>query len=451
VRVPHENADMLTAARRASLLARAIVALATAPLSASVAAQTGSPTADSASVARAAWRRANAAMQSGDIVGARAEVERAATAWPTQEAYLWGRVAIAARASDTLAVASALEAYAKLGLGRDLKREPSLASVIGAPALTSAIAKHDANRAPIVRGRIRATIPDSTFWAEGVDHDPRSGSFFVASINRRTIAEVRSDGSVRELIARATKGIGAIFGVRVDPKGGVLWATTSGVPQMDGFTPGDTAIAALLRIRISDGVVERRWNVPVIPGGHVLGDLAIGPKGDVFMTDSNEPVLYRIAPGADSLVPFRNSLFRSLQGIAPTPDGSAIYVADYSHGILRLDLASGAVIRVADASGSVSLGCDGIAWHRGTIVAVQNGVVPARVMRFTLSSDGTRFTNAEVLDRNPLADEPTIGTVVGSEFVYLANSQWEKRDQSGAIKPGALLRKPVLFAVPLGR
>jgi sugar lactone lactonase YvrE len=390
-------------------------------------------------------------MQSGDIVGARAEVERAATAWPTQEAYLWGRVAIAARANDTLAVALALDSYAKLGLGRDLKREPSLAGVIGAPALTAAIAKHDANRAPMARGRVRATLPDSTFWAEGVDHDPRSGSFYVASINRRTIAEVRKDGSVRELIARGTTGIGGIFGVRVDPKGGVLWATTSGVPQMDGFTPADTAIAALLRIRISDGVVEGRWNVPAIPGGHVLGDLAIGPKGDVFMTDSNEPVLYRLAPGADSLVSFRNSLFRSLQGIAPEPDGRAIYVADYSHGILRVDLASGAVIRVADAPGSVSLGCDGIAWHRGAIVAVQNGVVPARVMRFTLAADGSRFTSAEVIDRNPAADEPTIGTLVGDEFVYVANSQWEKRNAAGAIKPGVALRKPLLMGVPLSR
>jgi sugar lactone lactonase YvrE len=441
---------MLIAASRASLLARVILVLLIAS-AAPLAAQTGSPAADSASAARAAWRRANAAMQSGDIAVARAEVERAANAWPTQEAYLWGRAVIAARANDTLAVASALDSYAKLGLGRDLKREPSLAGVIGAPALTGVIARHDANRAPLVRGRVRATLPDSSFWAEGVGHDARTGSFYVSSINHRTIVEVRKDGSVRELIARGTKDIGAIFGVRVDPKGGVLWATTSGVPQMGGFTPADTAISALLKIRISDGVIERRWNLPAIPGGHVLGDLAIGPAGDVFLTDSNEPVLYRLAPGADSLTAIRNPAFRSLQGIAPAPDGRALYVADYSHGILRVDLASGSVTRVADAPGSVSLGCDGIAWHRGALVAVQNGVAPARVMRFVLSPDGARFTSAEVIDRNPAADEPTIGTMVGDEFVYVANSQWEKRDGAGAIKTGAALRKPVLIGVPVSR
>lgn len=441
---------MLTAARRASLLAHVIVSLPFAS-STPLAAQGGGPIVDSASAARAAWRRANTAMQSGDLALARTEVERATSAWPTQEAYLWGRVALAARANDTAAVATALESYAKLGLGRDLKRELSLAGLIGAAALAPAIARHDANRAPLARSRVRASLPDSTFWAEGVDYDARTGSFYVSGINRRTIAEVRKDGSVREVIARGTRDIGAIFSARVDPKGGVLWATTSGVPQMDGFVPADSAISALLRIRTRDGAVERRWDLPVIPGGHVLGDLAIGPNGDVFMTDSNEPVLYRLAPGSDSLVAFRHSLFRSLQGIAPTPDGRAAYVADYSHGILRLDLATGTVLRVADAPGSVSLGCDGIAWHRGAIVAIQNGVAPARVIRFTLSSDGTRFTNAEVLDRNPLADEPTIGTIAGDEFVYVANSQWEKRDTTGALKPGAAPRKAVLLAVPLGR
>jgi sugar lactone lactonase YvrE len=442
---------MLLASRWTALVATALAAGFHAPLASRLAAQTGSPIADSASIARAAWRRANAAMQSGDLVGARAEVERAATAWPTQEAYLWGRVAIAARANDTIAVASALESYATLGLGRDLRREQVLSSVINAPALASVIAKHELNRAPLVRGSVRATIPDSTFWAEGVDHDARTGAFYVASINHRTVAELRPDGSVRELIPRGSRGVGGIFGVRVDPKGGVLWATTSGIPQIDGFSPGDTAIAALLRIRIRDGFIEKRWNLPVIPGGHVLGDLAIGPKGDVFMTDSNEPVLYRLVPGTDSLVAIRNSLFRSLQGIAPTPDGRALYVADYSHGILRVDLVSGTVIRVADAPGSVSLGCDGISWHRGAIVAVQNGVMPARVMRFVLSADGARFTSAEVLDRNPIADEPTIGTIVGNEFVYVANSQWEKRDDAGVPKSGAALRKPALIGVPLSR
>jgi sugar lactone lactonase YvrE len=188
--------------------------------------------------------------------------------------------------------------------------------------------------------RIRATLPDSTFWPEGMDYDARTGRYYVASVRHGTIAEVTSGGSAREIIARHSLGIGSMLGVRVDPAGGVLWATTSGRPQLAGYQPADSAIAALLRVRISDGTVEQRWDLAPSPRGHTLGDLAVGPAGDVYVTDSNEPVLYRLRPGASALEPMTDSLFKSLQGLAPSADGRWLYLADYSRGLLRVDLAT---------------------------------------------------------------------------------------------------------------
>jgi hypothetical protein len=81
---------------------------------------------------------------------------------------------------------------------------------------------------------------------------------------------------------------------------------------------------------------------------------------------------------------------------------------------------------------------------------VQNGVAPARVVRFDLSPDGTRIVGMAIIDRNYLiADEPTSGRMVGNEFVYVANSQWEKYDEKGVAKPGAVLKPPVLLRVPV--
>lgn len=412
---------------------------------------TGHPAADSATSARAAWRRATTALQAGDLATARAEANRAATAWPTQEAYLWGRVVLAARAGDTSGVVSALDAFTDMGIGRDLGSEPSIKDFIAAPQLKNSWARHAANRAPLARSRVHATLPDSTFWPEGMAHDPRTGAYYVASVRHRTIAEWRA-GTTRELLTRGRSDLGAILAVRVDTTRGVLWATTSGIPQQGNFVPADTAIAAILRIRIADGTVERRWDLPVSPGGHVLGDIAIGPRGDIYVSNSQHPMLYRLAPGADTLVPLRHPLFRSLQGIAPTADPNVLYVADYSHGILRVNPATGEVIRVEDAPHSISLGVDGVTWHHSELIAIQNGVAPARVMRYTLDAAGTRFTRAEVLDRNnAVADEPTIGTMAGDEFVYVANSQWEKHDAAGTPRSRAMLSRPVLLAVPVPR
>ena len=219
---------------------------------------------------------------------------------------------------------------------------------------------------------------------------------------------------------------------------------------MSGYVAADSSIAALLRINASTGAIERRWDLPVVKGGHVLGDLAVGPNGDVFVSDSNEPVLHRLRPGGDTLEHFTHPLFRSLQGLAPTPDGRVLYVADYSHGLLRVVLARNAVTRLADAPHTTSLGCDGIIWDRGDIVAVQNGVSPARIMRFVLDPFGVHIVRAEVLDQNVgLAGEPTIGTIVGDRFVYVANSQWDEYDDDGRRLPRSTLSAPRLLSVPL--
>jgi sugar lactone lactonase YvrE len=412
---------------------------------------TGLADVDSALAARAAWRRGQTAARARDDTTALRELARAANAWPTQPAYVLGYALYAARAGDTTAMKRALTAYGSLGLGVDLRGDSMLARYAGRSDFAGLLATHDRNRAPLVHSRVVATLPDSTTWPEGMTHDAATGRWYVGSVRHRTIVELAPDGSSRELWPRNPPDVGAVLALRFDAARHVIWATTSGLAQMDGYTPADSAIAALLEVRPSDGAILRRWNLKPIAGGHTLGDVALGASGDVYFSDSSEPVLYRLPRGAEQVERISSPHFRSLQGIAPSADGRAVYVADYSHGIMRLDLRTGDVIRVADAPRSTSLGCDGIVWYRGSIIAIQNGVSPTRVVRFVLDPSGTRFVRAEVLDRNAVADEPTIGEIVGNDFVYVANSQWEKHKDDGTVVPGARLAPPVLLAVPLSR
>jgi sugar lactone lactonase YvrE len=318
-----------------------------------------------------------------------------------------------------------------------------------APDVANAISALRASVRDVVRSDAFITLRDSTMFPEGMDIDARTGNVYVASIRHRTVLERRPDGAERELLSRGQPNLGGVFGVRVDPKGGVLWATTSTEANSEGATPGEPQIAALLQIRMTDGAILRRWEVPASPTGHTLGDLAVAAGGDVFVTDSRSPFVYRLRRGADTLETITNPLFRSLQGVAPTSDGRTLYLADYSHGLLRLDLETG-MVRVLEHDPSFSvLGLDGIALYRGSIVAVQNGVAPARVVRYTLDGTGTRITKVTTLDRNPVADEPTIGAIANGAFVYVANSQWEKYGEAGARVTARPLTRPVLLRVPL--
>jgi sugar lactone lactonase YvrE len=272
----------------------------------------------------------------------------------------------------------------------------------------------------------------------------------VASVRFGTIAEVGPDGSSRELLQRHRSGISAVLGVRVDPRRRVLWATTSGIPQTEGYQTGDSAIAALLEIRPSDGAVLRRWDLPPAPHGHVLGDLAVGDDGTVYFTDSVHPYLYRLRSPQDTVERMTHGLFRSLQGMAPAADGRSLIVADYSHGLLLVDFAAGTVRPLDGDLQAASRGCDGIALAGNALIAVQNGVSPARIVRFDLDATHTRITGAALVARDSAQiTEPTIGAVVEHRFVFAANSQWDEYTDAGVRKAGPPLAAPRLLAVSI--
>ena len=73
-----------------------------------------------------------------------------------------------------------------------------------------------------------------------------------------------------------------------------------------------------------------------------------------------------------------------------------------------------------------------------------------RVARFCLDEDAGEVRRVELLDRSPaLADEPTLGAVVGDSLFYVATSQWEKFDDKGARAPNARLRAASLLGLSL--
>ena len=425
----------------------AIVLLLTSPLIA----QPSGNAAEDATRARQLVSDGRAALRAGDTVSAHRTLIDASEAWPTQTAYLWTRAQFAAAAHDTADAVLALTRFAALGMARSMARDRFLSVIATDPRLHDVALALARNAAPLVQSTARATLSDSTIWPEGVTYDARVKRFFVGSVRNRTVY-VHDASGTRALWTEARPDVGAILGVQMDPDGLHVWATTAGIPQMRGYLPADSGIAALLKLRIADGAIAARWDLPPSAAGHTLGDVTISATGDVFASDSRDPVLYRLRRGATRLEEYRDPLFRSLQGVAALPGGNVVYIADYSHGLLRLDLTTTVVTRLADAASSTSLGVDGLVWYRNSLIGIQNGVAPARVVRFYLDSAGTRILRQKVLDRNSeVADEPTIGVIIGDAYVYVANSQWEKYDDTGVRLSGTTIRPAVLLAVPLGK
>jgi sugar lactone lactonase YvrE len=179
--------------------------------------------------------------------------------------------------------------------------------------------------------------------------------------------------------------------------------------------------------------------------------VALTASGDVYASDSRSPAIYRVVAGADSLERFLESpLLLSAQGLAFTPDERWLYVADFSRGLVRVNVPARTAELVAAADTVQTLGLDGLYYHGGALIGIQNGVTPHRVTRLELSPDGSRVLGSVPLERgHPRYQEPTLGTLVGRELYYVANSQWELFGEDGRIAEPDSLRQPVVLRLRL--
>lgn len=407
---------------------------------------------DSAQVARTEARAAGAALRRGDSVQALTSLDHAVRAWPAQGAYRLRYANLAARMGRLTDALAELDTLVLLGYGWGSDEPVAL--------LAGSDSRYHRTRAamlretaPLDRSTVVARLPDTLLHPEGVAWDGARRRWLVSSIRQRRIVAVDTAGRVTEFVPPGRDGLDAVFGMAVDSARGLLWVASSAMPNQLGYAVADSGRAGIFAFDLVTGRVVQRAAPPAVPGGHVLGDLVIGRSGEVFVSDSRFPAVYRLRPGAGALEAVAQGAphFRSLQGLAFAEDGRSLYLADWSHGLLCLDLETGAVQPVALGVPGTLLGIDGLLRiGPRTLLGIQNGIVPPRVVQLTLSSAGDRVERLEVVDRHlPLASEPTLGTLGFGGMVYVANSPWSNYDDDGVPLAGASWPPPALLFLPL--
>ncbi|HEV7238823.1 MAG TPA: tetratricopeptide repeat protein [Thermoanaerobaculia bacterium] len=290
------------------------------------------------------------------------------------------------------------------------------------------------NAKPIGTAKRELAIDRLGLIPEGMAWDGKR--FFVSSVRTKTIF-----AGDREF-ATAPWGV---FGMVADPKRGVLWATTTALPQTEGFKAEEKGKSALLRIDLREGRVLE--TLPAPDGEHHFGDVAIAPDGEVYVSDSVSPVIFRVK--GNTLEPFARGPFRSLQGLAVS--GATLYVADYSNGIFAIDRRTGDIHPLRVPATISLLGIDGLyAVDANTLIGTQNGTNPYRILRITLAPGGLAVSSAKTLLANsPLMGDPTLGFVANNRFYFNGNAQWELFGEDGKISDPLKLSEAVVLSVPL--
>lgn len=263
--------------------------------------------------------------------------------------------------------------------------------------------------------RIAFTVDAPDLIPEGIASDPADGSFYLSSIYHRKIVKIAADGKTSDFVAEGQDGLLGVLGIKVDVRDHSVWAASerSGSSALFHFD--------------SNGKTLARF-VPSDAGKHLFNDLVITPQGQVLVTDSEANGVYSLTPDAKELVRYSLGKRYYPNGIALSSDGKAVFVA-HAFGIVRMGLNGDSIIELQAPRGASLAQVDGLYYWQGSLIAIQNGFGPNRIVRLQLTPHGNAVSSGTLLEfRSPNLELPTTGTILKGQFYFIVNSQLDHED-----------------------
>lgn len=238
----------------------------------------------------------------------------------------------------------------------------------------------------------------------------------------------------------------SVFSFKTDYNQKYLWVACSAIPEMKNFTKEIEGKSEILKIEIATQKLVKRYT---LEGNHVFGDLVVAKNNDVYISDSAEPIIYKIEK--DSLSLWKNLKMEAfnLQGITFNENQSKLFIADYLKGVLVIDIKTKDRTWLEFPEETSKKGIDGLVFYKKSIIAIQNGVVPIRIVQYKLNESVTKIIDFVVLDNNRnVFNEPALATLVQNKLYFFANSPWKFYDKNFQLDE-TKIENPKLFELIL--
>jgi sugar lactone lactonase YvrE len=236
------------------------------------------------------------------------------------------------------------------------------------------------------------------------------GTLYVSNIFEGGVLRVRG-GKVEQWIAPGAFGSRSIYGVLADEKSGTLWLCSNDLTKY-GMTAAGDAVSAVKGFDLATGRGKVSARFPE-DSGTECNDLATDKDGNLFVTDTDNPRVLRLAKSTQSLKVFaEDPRFRHKDGgpdgIAFADDGT-LYINTFGgSSLFRIEVSgehAGKITRLK-LSRSVS-GTDGMRPIGGNRFLMVDGQMNLNIV--TMTGDTANF---EVLRAH--LDGPTGVTLVGN-------------------------------------
>ena len=383
-------------------------------------------------------REATEAAKANDLPAAIEKLEQAARFAPDYPRVHFNLARLYTAQQRPADALRSLRTLADMGLVFAIEQDPAFTSLKDSRDFAAVVAAFTANRRPVApAGADEAAwaITEVTGIIESVATHPTTLENFFGDVRNRCIWYRDTSGAsgVLKKFSADTDGLDGVFAVKFSADGRTLWATTSALPQMAGFTEADKGRAALVAYDYATRKLRATYPLPADGREHVLGDFALAADGAVYVTDSTTPAIWRLATGGEALEKWAAyPWFVSLQGATFSTDGRALYVADYANGIWRIDPATKEAVLLKAPTGSTLFGIDGLYAAPGALIAVQNGVNPQRILRISLDDRGEAAAVRVLAQGQAAMKDAALGQIVNGRFHFVSDSGWELFGQPSA-------------------
>jgi hypothetical protein len=395
---------------------------------------------------------ARAARAAGDIVARERCIERIRGFLNDAPNAVRVAAQVYAEAGDRERMFAALDEFAELGQtdeGLIRGKSPSFARYATDPHYKALVARLTANAGLVLRSELAVEVPDAQLLAEDIDFDAKSQSFLITSVLADKIVRLGLDGKFTDFAHSPSRW--PMLAIKLDARHHTVWATEV---ALNGFTavPSEAwGRSALLAFDLDSGALRSRIEGPPHAA---LGDMVLARTGEPIVSDGDGGGVYRLVK--NRLERLDAGDFISPQTPVLHPDGKHLIVPDYARGIGVIDLSE----KEASARSAVWLGAtqhyamngiDGMYLKGTTLIAIQNGTAPERVVSFALDPTLTRVLSQQIVERaTPELGDPTHGVVVDGYLYYIANAGWDQLDDHGELKPGAALSPARIMRYRIG-
>jgi sugar lactone lactonase YvrE len=281
----------------------------------------------------------------------------------------------------------------------------------------------------------RIVFKSPLLYPEGVAWHPGKNLFFVSSVKTGTIGSVDKSGLYKEFYK--DNMLKSSFGIKVDTKLNRLLVCISDPNYSRYSTPATfKKMARLISIDLNTGKKEMDVDLSKLqPGKHFANDLTLDDKGNIYVTDSFSPVIYRINLAGKAGIFAQSDMFKSedvgLNGIIYHPKGFLLATHNTNGALLKVELKNPKKITTVKIN-TLFPGADGLIWASpDNLVLIQNkGVNKA----FQIVSNDNWIT-AEVKGATASEDRfqyPTTATMQDDQ-IWVVNSKLS-RPEIGCLK-----------------